>query len=218
MQDIVLEPEAITQLHSLIRQRRQAFDHAIVTSQYAVDGLARAMRNESEPVTLANSIIAVGVTTQQKLQALPQLSQTPILRPLAASAEGILAMSELESMHACSVLLIKGQGGREILSDTLRKRGAIVHEAAVYSRSECHPQPRLSPHIKSALSGVIVTNGEAISLLLAVPENNELKQLPWVVVSQRNAEIAKGYGIEEVYISAGATDAALLKCLQQITE
>jgi uroporphyrinogen-III synthase len=47
-------------------------------------------------------------------------------------------------------------------------------------------------------------------------ESSWLKQLNWIVVSQRTAEIASTLGITKIDISRDASDQALIQCAQQL--
>ncbi|WP_238062791.1 uroporphyrinogen-III synthase [Psychrobacter sp. Ps3] len=91
-----------------------------------------------EPITAKHAhyeppsaIIAVGDATAEVLQAATQ----PVLQPLIANNEGMLAMPEIERLQAGDKLLVwRGLGGRRLLVDTLQARGVEIESIAWYER------------------------------------------------------------------------------------
>jgi uroporphyrinogen-III synthase len=50
-------------------------------------------------------------------------------------SEGLLALPELQEMQGKRVIVFRGDGGRELVGDTLRARGAHVDQVACYRRA-----------------------------------------------------------------------------------
>lgn len=81
-------------------------------------------------------LIAVGEATASVLQDPKQPFNYPILQPIIANNEGMLAMPEIERLQAGDKLLVwRGLGGRRLLVDTLKARGVHIDSIAWYERT-----------------------------------------------------------------------------------
>lgn len=137
-----------------------------------------------------------------------------------SSSETLLALPALNTVEGQRFLILRGNGGRETLADTLRSRGAQVDYLELYRRQPAANEPaELTAFLTSTgLRVVTVTSGESLDQLLlqAGEQANAVRQCPLVVVSGRLAEHAQRLGFQGVYVAAGASDEALLQCLQSI--
>lgn len=80
-------------------------------------------------------LIAVGEATASVLQDSELPFNYPILQPIVANNEGMLAMPEIERLQAGDKLMIwRGLGGRRLLVDTLKARGVHIDSIAWYER------------------------------------------------------------------------------------
>lgn len=81
-------------------------------------------------------LIAVGEATASVLQDPKLPFSYPILQPIVANNEGMLAMPEIERLQAGDKLLVwRGLGGRRLLVDTLKARGVQIDSIAWYERT-----------------------------------------------------------------------------------
>jgi len=158
-------------------------------------------------------IFAIGGTTANILQ---QYHVQPLLPTGAkADSESLLASPLLGDMQGRRVLIIRGNGGRALLGDTLIKRGALVDYAEVYQR-RC-------PDIDASLllqkwpqeiDAVIVTSNAIIDNLLHLCHNNPVVlKTPLVVISQRMLKHAQERGFQQIQVAAGAAEPELLDTL-----
>ena len=83
-------------------------------------------------------VIAVGNKTRDTLVAEGIQAQVPF----RADSEGLLAMPALSAPDARDVVIVKGEGGRELLASELIRRGARVTEWVCYRR--CWPDVDVS--------------------------------------------------------------------------
>jgi uroporphyrinogen-III synthase len=143
--------------------RSRAWDWAIFTSTNAVESAL-----EQCPTPLAARHAAVGRATAR---ALEQHGITVDACPASASSEGLLELPEFATLAGRGVLLVKGSGGREMLRDALRARGADVLEVEVYRRSVAAPTAAAVAQLHDALTTtvplvVVVTSVEVLQSLL----------------------------------------------------
>jgi uroporphyrinogen-III synthase len=127
------------------------------------------------------------------------------------NSEGLLALADLQQVKNQRVLIIKGEGGRGALRETLQQRGARVDELAAYRRH----RPQLSD---GALFGIIeehhcklllLSSGEALHNMVSLLNEEELRQvrqLTVIVPGARVAAIARTSGFSHVIASVSATD------------
>ena len=131
------------------------------------------------------------------------------------SSEALLLHPELQSLRGQHGVLVKGEGGRELLMETLSARGARMRAAALYRRE---PVTHSAAAVATAVEGVdiaIVTSGEALKALLAlVPplaRESRLNELPLLLPSERVAVLARDAGLlGELLMPEQMSDAALL--------
>jgi len=82
-------------------------------------------------------LVAIG---QGTARALREAGFSQILTPHeGADSEAVLSLPELQHIAGQGILLVRGEGGRELLSTKLSERGASVEHALVYRRVALPP-------------------------------------------------------------------------------
>ncbi len=89
----------------------------------------------------------------------------PLVPPAGADSEALLALPELASLEGRRVLIVRGEGGRELLADTLARRGARVEHAVVYRRLPILPDLRALRRLGEVI--FVITSSEALQVLMA---------------------------------------------------
>ena len=199
--DIEYNPTVIAELRQcLLRQARAT---VIVTSVFAVPALAQAWTNSlSHP-----PILAVGDATAAKIKSL--LPEAHVFTPEQHTSEGILAMHQLNEANCNDIVIIKGEGGRDTLQNTLRLQGKQVYPFCVYKRVAL-AQPFYTNNWQiDDVSGIIATS-ENMAMQLIASHSDHILTLPWVTVSERIASTLRKRGIENVAVCEQATDQALI--------
>jgi len=172
-----------------------------------------------EQLPLNVEIAAVGGATAQ---ALRQAGLDPTLVPERMDSEGLLALPQLRNVHGRSVYILRGDGGRELLFDTLRERGAEVHQVEVYRRQIPRHPAGIANLLRnwSQLVQVVTVSSNAVldNLFTLLGEEGAalLRSTPLVVVSQRVASHAVELGCEAVYVANSARDADVLATLCEV--
>jgi uroporphyrinogen-III synthase len=136
--------------------------------------------------------------------------------PTLASTEGLLALRQLAEVKDQDVLVVKGQGGRETLLEQLKLRGARVNSWELYRRIRVQKPQSTQCWQQEQIHCIIATSGELISEAFTQLPNGWLKGMPWIVVSQRLADIAAKLGIKRIVISRDASDDSLIMCAKQV--
>ncbi|TAN72523.1 MAG: uroporphyrinogen-III synthase, partial [Gallionella sp.] len=143
-------------LHQQVSRLAQ-FDLAIFISPNAVQyGMAAIRSTGAPPPEL--KIATVG---QGSAKALRELGIGNIIAPTERfDSEGLLALPELQNVAGWKVIIFRGDGGRELLGDTLKARGATVEYAACYRRSK--PQQDAGALLDAVPDALTVTSSEAL--------------------------------------------------------
>lgn len=122
-------------------------------------------------------------------------------------SEALLALSELQNVAGWRIAIFRGDGGRELLGDTLKARGATVEYAACYQRAK--PQFAAADLLAAQPHALTVTSSEALGYLwemLDEPARTRLCHLPLFVPHARIAEAARLRGWMDVRVTAGGDD------------
>jgi uroporphyrinogen-III synthase len=167
-----------------------------------------------DDIPLNLQIAAVGAATAR---ALEEVGLDPTLVPERMDSEGLLALPPLQSMAGRRVLIVRGNGGRETLRETLQARGAQVDYVEVYRRRVPQRNPANLVRNWSRLVDVVTATSAQILdnlfTLLGTEGGALLQATPLVVPSQRIAEHAAGRGCTRVTVADSATDEDMLRAL-----
>lgn len=190
--------------------RLEQFDLAIFISPNAVRHGIAAIQAQDRHVGLKPDlqIAAVG---QGSAKALRELGIANIIAPTERfDSEGLLALPELQDVAGRKVLIFRGDGGRELLGDTLKARGATVEYATCYLRSR--PQQDIAELLSAAPDAITVTSSEALDYLRQMLEDNgsaAWQGLALFAPHPRIAELAHRHGWRQVVETASGDDGLL---------
>lgn len=193
----ILDAGDTQSLHALA-QRLDAFDLAIFISANAVHkGLALVRARRDWPARLR--VAAVGRGSERALRR--QGFSAVIAPDQRFDSEGLLDLAELKRVEGKHVVIFRGEGGRELLAETLRARGASVEYAECYRRGlpDVDPAPLLALCARRELDAFTVTSSEALSNLrqmLGEAGWQCLKTTPLFAPHERIAAAARVLGVQ----------------------
>lgn len=129
-------------------------------------------------------------------------------------SEALAEMPELQQMRGRRVLICRGDGGRELLGETLAARGAEVEYLTCYRRGkpQIDPAPLLKLWEEGRLDAVTLTSSEGLRNLTEMIGHLGmawLKKTPTFVPHVRIAEQAEHFGLKHI-IPTGAGDDGLM--------
>jgi uroporphyrinogen-III synthase len=191
--------------------RLEEFDWAIFISPNAVN---RAMNLVGARRTLPPGLrfAAVGPAS---VKALRRFGVAEVLAPARRfDSEGLLEAPELAEVRGRRIVIFRGEGGRELLGETLRERGASVEYAECYRRGKpsYDAGPLLRAWARDELHAITVTSSEGLHNLyemVGTLGRSWLRRTPLFVPHPRIAETARDLGIATVTVTAPGDDGLL---------
>lgn len=198
-----------------IVDRLADFDFAVFVSPNAVDKAFAAIGAR----TAWPSRLRAAAMGRESAAALGRRGVADVLAPADRSdSEALLALPELADVRGRRVVIFRGDGGRELLGDTLAARGAAVTYATCYRRSrpDADPAPLVERWRRGRLDAVTLTSSEGLANFWAMLDEAGqafLRATPVFVPHARIAARARALGLARV-IATGAGDAGLLAELE----
>jgi uroporphyrinogen-III synthase len=132
-------------------------------------------------------------------------------------SETLLALPEMQDVASLKIAIFRGVGGRDLMADTLKSRGAEVFFAECYRRVN----PQTNTHMltdlwnNNDLQAIVVTSSEAMRYLIDMARNQDwLKNISIFVNHARIAELPLSLGLEVHIADAGGDEALLRKIIE----
>ena len=157
-------------------------------------------------------IAAIGSRTAGTLEA---MGLTVAVMPDGHDSESLLQHPAMqpEQVAGKKIVIFKGEGGRELLSDTLQSRGATVFCADMYRR-EPPPSGQQLDRCLSEADLITVSSNEGLQNLYDLAADKKaLVRQPLVVPGERALTLAKTLGFSNIHMADNATDQACLEAL-----
>lgn len=161
------------------------------------------------------AIYAIGGATKKHLEA---HGFSDIKSPKEQfTSEALLALPSLQALKAQRVCLVKGVGGRKLLGQTLKDRGAEVTELACYQRELVPVDLEVLAGVAAKNSIIVVSSAEALKYLaqllckvLGGPMQGTEQAFSLVVSSQRMVQKANEFGFKNCFLASNATTQGLV--------
>lgn len=189
---------------------------AIFISANAVDAGLKAIGGAGGwPSHVA--IAAVGRATAEKLQA--SKLAVDLVAPEPFNSEALLTLPQLQELHNKKVVIFRGEGGRELLAQTLRERGAEVVYAECYRRLKPETDPLLLYQCWEEHQRIIIviTSNEGLQNLVEMVDNDHqpfLLSSALLVVSERASQLALELGFKvPAVVTKSASNSAIVDAI-----
>ncbi|MCP4285504.1 MAG: uroporphyrinogen-III synthase [Gammaproteobacteria bacterium] len=162
-------------------------------------------------------IAAVGLATAQALATSGHA--VSVVPDEGFNSEALLATPELSAARVAGqkILIFRGEGGRQLLGETLNRRGASIEYAEVYRR--CCPAHVGNLGQADWINDVdIITATSNIMLdnlfhLFGQAQREWLQRTPLVVISERTHNHAGDLGCRQVILAAGPDDRSIVEAI-----
>ncbi len=132
-------------------------------------------------------------------------------------SETLLADPTMQDMTDARVLILRAEGGRDLLAETLRHRGARVDYAHIYRRAcpDYADAVIQSTIYAQPLSAILITSGQALRNLLQLCGSAAatLTDTLIIVPSARLAELAHSLGFNRIRVAQGPDDQSMVDAL-----
>ena len=141
--------------------------------------------------------------------------------PKIATSEGLLALPILSNVKNRSIVILRGEGGREILAQQLTARGARVSYCQLYRRQSLvsNRESEVLTWQQKKINIIVVTSAEIFLTLYQCLADNHLAWLRGctvIVPSMRVAQAAYDHGLTNVETANGASNQAILQKLLKL--
>ena len=209
------DPEDGSALASAI-EALDEFDLAVFISANAVARtLPRVWASRGWPASL--KVAAIGQATARELDR--HGLRADVSPRERFDSEALLDLPEMKAVVGKRVVIFRGDGGRELLGQTLRDRGAVVDYVETYRRV----QPRAGADrlmrlwAEGSVDIFTVTSSQALRNLfeLVGPQGRRrLLETPLVVIGARTVDLAARLGFKQSVLMADeASDAGVVRKL-----
>jgi uroporphyrinogen-III synthase len=137
-----------------------------------------------------------------------------VIAPQRFDSEALLEMPAMRDAAGRRVLIFRGEGGRELLGETLRARGAAVEYAACYRRAVpvAEPAALLAAWANGQVDAVTMTSSEGLRnfcTLVGAAGRDFLKNTPLFVPHPRIGQAAREAGLAMLQLTAQGDDGLL---------
>lgn len=196
-------------------------DWIIFNSPQAVRATVVAMRRMWPHFADTVKLAAVGAGTARALKEAGYIVN--IIPEQEWSSEGLLALPEFADVAGQKIMIVRGEGGRELLEKVLQERRARVSSCVAYQRVLPHVSDEICTNLfkTNQINAVVAGSFATVSnlkLLLGKNDWPQLFSIPLIVMSDRVKELAAREGFQTIWVAATASNQAVLDLLMQRKE
>jgi uroporphyrinogen-III synthase len=211
-----IRPPADPQNLRQVIDHLEGFDWAVFISANAVNRTLEQFPGKRDwPKS-----VRIAVIGKRSAEELKRFGLTADLFPQQKfNSEALLALPDMQQVGGQRMVIFRGSEGREMLADTLRRRGARVEYAEAYRRVRPHSDgSELLRRWRQGLVNIVsVNSAESLRNLvqmLGKAGESLLTGTPLLVVNERMLVLAEELGFQHPPVVANnATDKAVLDAL-----
>ena len=198
-----------TSSRDYIIQHLHEFDLAIFISPTAVEETCKTIAEF--PATL--KLVAIGSKTAR---AIDECGYSADIVADGHDSESLLQHQGLDddAIAGKRIVIFRGVGGRELLAEALKERGAIVRYAEMYQRSRPISADEFNQLLEQADILTVSSNEGLQNLYDLAKDKKALTQLPIVVPGERAQVLAQALDFVDIRVADNATDEACLNAIK----
>jgi uroporphyrinogen-III synthase len=202
---------------SALMRRLGEFHMAVFVSRNAVQGALDLLHSQGLALPGGLRLAAIGRATAAALERAGY--PVHIVPDQAYSSEALLAEAPMRDLGGQRVMILRGEGGRTVLGEQLRGRGAQVVYAELYRRGlpDLTPDDVRNAFLSQPLHLITVTSGEALKNLCVLARRGPIRELydyPLLTGGPRVAGLAAEAGFQRVLCARDPSDQAMLQAIQ----
>jgi uroporphyrinogen-III synthase len=196
------------------------YDIGIFISRNAVNWTMKLLAEKTSTLDKL-TLIAIGTATAKTLE---QILSAEVITNSGANSEALLEMEALseKNIRGKKIIIFRGEGGREHLATTLRKRAATVDYAEVYRRNCPEYDRDVVAKLWSSDSPdvVIVTSNKGLENLFSMlneEQSNILLGKQLLVMGERMLDFSNEFGFATPPILAEeSSDEGILRTIVKL--
>jgi uroporphyrinogen-III synthase len=204
-------------------QNLSRYAMVVFVSPNAIDATFEFLTRWPEGVVIA--VVGEGSRMALAKHGVTSATQTIVSphNPLRTDSQTLLQALDLDALHGKRVLVVRGETGRELLTDALRAAGAQVTQVAAYRRTAPEFDDTRRTQLNRLLDSPndwIITSSEALRILKHMVEQlgdasaiAKMQQQRIILSHARIAETAQMLGFQNITLT-GSGDEQLLAALQ----
>ncbi|GLX78428.1 uroporphyrinogen III methyltransferase [Thalassotalea insulae] len=212
----LFEYQLATNKAEILNVQQNVQPHILIFVSVAAVNYANQAYPLSHWISASTTVIAVGQATRQTLTALGVES----ICPSQHDTEGMLSLPQLSAAQLANhptVLIVRGNGGRELLATQLRQRGADTQYLESYQRVWLSMTEQVFELWQQKnVAGVIITSNALLQRvvdLINIKDNFWQNTCLWVVASERIKQTAQQLGLKKVINAQGADHQAIVNAV-----
>ncbi|MGO1296086.1 MAG: uroporphyrinogen-III synthase [Vibrio sp.] len=190
-------------------------DIIIAVSQYAVSFTSEILAEQGASWPQYCRYFAIG---QKTAQCLSKACGQPVHFPQISDSEHLVALPEMADINGQHIIILRGNGGRDVIYDTLVAKGAKVSYKEVYQRI-ARPTPVqqcLKQWQTMGINTIVITSKQQLMIFMDFFKDSATNwpiQQTLVVPSDRIAHYAEALGFTQIIVSGSAHNADLVAAL-----